>query len=176
MSAEMSAQEMHDRFRPVRIWRAMGAERRKEAALAFWKSDKVKDVEKAAAVEVLATAMHFRPQTIRQAPPDKRAAFLANCNALDDHVTGTILFIYHVETKVPMMARFLDALEIKHEEGRIEEEVKPPTEEALKKAVAELIENHDRAEVITYLEVLLSQDDETWGGLLPVLGKVEASG
>ena len=175
MSAEMTPEEMQERFRPLRIWRSLSGETRKEAALAFWTSDQVKEIEKAAAIDALATAMRFRPQTIRQAPPAKRAGFLAGSNALTDHVAGTILFIYHIERKVPLMSKFLDALGINHEEGRIEDEVDPPTEEALEKAVDEILKEHERAEVITYMETLLSQDDGTWAGLVPVLQKIAPS-
>ena len=105
---QMSEEEIQERYRPVRIWRTMEAEARKAAALAFWKSGQVKPEEKAAAVDALATAMRFRHQSIVKASPDKRAGYLAGCNALNDHVVGTILFIYHMETKVPMMIDFLD--------------------------------------------------------------------
>lgn len=176
MPAEMSEEEIQERYRPLRIWRSMTAEARKAAALAFWTSENVKDVEKAAAVDALATAMRFRPQSIRQAPPERRAGFLAGSHALNDSVVGTILFIYHMDKKVPMMSDFLDALGINHEEGRIDDEVKPPTEEALSKAVTTLLEKHDRAEVVTYMEVLLSQDDGTWAGLIPVLQGLETEG
>ncbi len=159
----------HERYHAARIWRSMDAERRRAAAEAFWKSDKVKDFDRAAVVEALAAAMRFRPQSIRTAPPPKRIALLAGWHALSDHVAGTILYAYHMERQVPLMGKFLDALGIEHEEGRIVSEVSAPSKESLEKAVDALLAGGDRQDVILYLETLLSQDPETWAPLAVIL-------
>lgn len=174
MPPEALTEDQLERYRPLKIWRALGAEKRKELAEAFWTSDSIKDMEKAAAVETLAAAMRFRPQTIRTAPAAKRAAYLASCNVLNDQVVGSILFVYHMDRQVPMMTKFLDALGIQHEEGRIEEAFDPPSTETLEKAVADLLRVAEEEDVVLYLRTLVSQDDENWAGLVPILEAREA--
>jgi len=172
MSAQALTEEQLDHYRPIRIWRSLDPERRKAAAEAFWTSDLVKDIDKLAAVDVLATAMHFRHQTIRSAPPARRAGFLAGCNALNDPIAGTLLYVYHMERQVPMMSRFLDALGIAHESGKIDDEsLEPPEEEALAKAADAVIAECGREDVLLYLRTLVSQDEITWAALVPVIEK-----
>jgi hypothetical protein len=160
---------MQARYRAIRIWRALDSDRRRAAAEAFWSSDLVKEIDRAAAVEALASAMRFRAQTIRTSPPAKRAGYLAACTSIPDPVAGTVLYAYHMAHKLPLMTRFLDALEIPHEEGQIKEEIDPPCRESLEKALDALLAEHDRQDVITYLETLLCQDDVTWAELFPIL-------
>jgi hypothetical protein len=169
MKAEPLTDAQLDHYRPMRIWRALDAERRHAAAEAFWKSDLVKDADKAATIDVLATTMHFRHQTIRTAPPAKRAGYLANSNALNDQVAGTLLYVYHMERQKPLLTKFLDALGVEHEDGQIKDEMEPPAQEALEKAVDALFAECDRKDVLLYLETLLAQDAATWGPLAAIL-------
>jgi len=175
MEAQRLTEEQLDAYRPLRIWKSIDADRRRAAAEAFWKSDLVKDLDKAATIEVLAAAMHFRPQSIRTAPHAKKAGYLAGCNALNDHATGTLLYVYHFERQVPLMERFLDALTITHEGGRIEEEnIAPQAEEALRGAVEGLLGEFGKEDVHLYLRTLVSQDEITWGALVPILESWES--
>ena len=175
MPAEALTEEQLEPYRPIRIWRALDAGRRLAAAEAFWSSELVKDIDKLAAVEVLASAMHFRHQTIRSAPPARRAGFLAGCNALNDPVAGTLMYVYHMERQVPLMSKFLDALGIKHENGRIEsDELEPPAGKSLAAAVESVLASCDRDDVLLYLRVLVSQDEVTWAALVPVIDKLSA--
>jgi hypothetical protein len=65
-----------------------------------------------------------------------------------------------------MMAAFLDALGIKHENGLIaDEELAAPDTDALKTAVRTLASAHPPEDVALYLSTLIWQDPDTWGGL-----------
>ena len=169
MKAQPLTDAQRDHYRPMRIWKSLDAERRHAAAEAFWKSDLVKGTDKAATIEVLATTMHFRHQTIRTAPLSKRAGYLANSNALNDQVAGTLLYVYHMERQKPLLTKFLDALGVEHEDGQIKDEMEPPAKEALEKAVDALFAECDRKDVLLYLETLLAQDAVTWGPLAEIL-------
>jgi hypothetical protein len=65
-----------------------------------------------------------------------------------------------------MMGAFLDALGIAHEEGIItEDEVKPPSPDALGNAAKTLAASYPAADVSLYLSTLVWQDPDTWGVL-----------
>jgi hypothetical protein len=71
-----------------------------------------------------------------------------------------------------MMAAFLDALGIKHEDGLIaDEELTAPDASKLAAAASTLTRSYPAAEVSLYFSTLLWQDPETWGGLadLPLM-------
>lgn len=170
---ENETAELLDHCRPSRVWRSLDGERRKKAAAALWGSDHVKPEELEATVTAIAEAKRFRIQSIRTAPPARRAAYLAGCATLPDHVASAVLYAYHMADQLPLMCRFLDELEITHEEGRIEVEFEPPGEEALAKAAEALLADFDRRDVLVYMKTLLSQDPEGWGALAGVLGKFE---
>jgi hypothetical protein len=65
-----------------------------------------------------------------------------------------------------MMGAFLDALGIRHEQGIIaEEEVAPPTADALKQAATADRIVLSAEDVSLYLSTLVWQDPDTWGPL-----------
>jgi hypothetical protein len=64
-----------------------------------------------------------------------------------------------------MMAAFLDALGIAHENGLIQEENVKPDPEKIAPAVAQIEQQFPANDVRLYLNTLLSQDPETWGAL-----------
>ncbi|MBI3449628.1 MAG: hypothetical protein HY049_12025 [Acidobacteria bacterium] len=166
----------HERFQALRIWRSLDHDRRLKAAASFWKSPVVKPPEIDIAAALLAQSLRFRPQSIKSAPLPKRASYLAGYAAMPDHLAANILFAYHLAHQIPMMARFLDLLGIAHEEGRIQEETPKQKVEKLGSAAAKLYEEFDPRDVTTYLETLVSQDDETWGALAEVLSARESHG
>ncbi len=75
-----------------------------------------------------------------------------------------------------MMAEFLDAVGVKHDDGRIDTEATGPIElapETVHRAADQLAEHHPLDEVVTYFLTLLLQDHETWKGTLPWLESLE---
>jgi len=158
-----------ERFRPLRIWRTLDPERKRMAAAAFWKSEAVKPPEIEMAVTSLATALRFRPQSIRTAPLARRAAWLAGHHAIPEPLAAALLYAYHLAHKVEMMARFLDAIGVAHEKGKIQEEVKAPARPAIEEGIEILLKEFDRRDVVIYLETLVGQDEETWGEVAAVV-------
>ncbi len=152
-------------FRPSRLWRRMPVERRTDAATLFWADDHSAD-QQLEAVASIATHMKFRPRSVVGLPIDKKARYLAALPNVTDAIAARALVNYHLERQRPMMGAFLDLLGIPHESGLIiDENVKKPEAETLKRAAAELAAKFPTDDVSLYLGTLVSQDPETWGEL-----------
>ncbi|HVL68061.1 MAG TPA: hypothetical protein VM364_12430 [Vicinamibacterales bacterium] len=152
-------------FRPSRIWKRMGAERRQRAAAAFW-GDEQSTEQQVEAVGAISGHMKFRPKSVIALPLERKAKYLAALPAMPDTIAARALVSYHLEHQRPMMGTFLDALGIAHENGLIsEEEVAKPDPEKLREAAGALAASHPAEDVALYFSTLVSQDPDTWGAL-----------
>jgi hypothetical protein len=115
--------------------------------------------------------MRFRESAVRQLPVEKRAQYLARSIRPTDSLVGSMLLALHLEERRGMLATFLDALKIPHEDGLIAEdhEPSPPTEAALKKAAKALHDEYPADEVDLYLATLYVLDRQTWANLAPLM-------
>jgi hypothetical protein len=153
-------------FRPSRLWRRLPLDRRVDAASLFWE-DEHSEEQQMEAITSIATHMKFRPRSVIGLAPERRAKYLAQLPAISDAIAARALVSYHLERQRPMMAAFLDSLGIAHENGLITEEAVPkPEPEKLTAAAADLAAKFDPTDVSVYLGTLVSQDPETWGGLV----------
>src|ERR1700751_4767672 len=106
---------------PGRLWKQMSADQRLAAARAFWTADDAIDDQLQAAL-LIAQQKKFRPKTVIGLDLDRKARHLASLPSLPEAIAARVLVLYHLAAKRPMMAAFLDALGIAHEEGLIKEE------------------------------------------------------
>ncbi len=151
--------------RPSQLWKPLTAEQKLQAAQAFWEDENAA-AEQAEAIAVIAQRIKFRVKSVVTMATEKKARQLAALPAVSEMVAARLLVSYHLAHQRPMMGGFLDALGIKHEDGMIaDEEMKPPSAEALKAAAKTLAESHPQEEVTLYLSTLMWQDPETWGAL-----------
>jgi len=151
--------------RPSHLWKQLSPERKLQAADAFWRDENAA-VEQAEAIATIAQRIKFRAKSVIGMPAEKKAKHLATLTGVSELVAARLLVTYHLAQQRPMMASFLDALGIKHEEGLIEDEdVQAPTPEALKGAARVLAAAYPAEEVSLYLSTLIWQDPETWGAL-----------
>jgi hypothetical protein len=151
-------------FRPSKLWRRMPMDRRVDAAGLFWDDEHSAD-QQMEAVAAIATHMKFRPRSVVTLAPDKRAKYLAQLPTVTDAIAARALVNYHLERQRPMMGAFLDALGIAHENGLIQEENVKPDTARMKGAVEKISAEFPAGDVQIYLNTLLCQDPETWGGL-----------
>jgi hypothetical protein len=142
-------------------------DRRRAILTAFWKSA---DLQHRMVVQMhLAKSLHFREETIRKMPPEKKADLLASRIGVPefDQYLEMALMQYHTTQKTDMMAAFLDRWNVPHDNGSIEaDEYKVPPPEEVRAAVDELGQ-FDRTDVKIYLATagLLMADewrDATW--------------
>lgn len=131
------------------------ADRRRRIAAAFWKHGDA--TSKAMAAAQLAKSLHFRDESIRKMPADKKAELLASRAALPEfeQTLEAALMHYHTHEQNEMLAAFLDHWQIPHVNGSIEvDEYTPPSPEQVRAAVAELRERYDARDIAIYLASL----------------------
>ena len=151
--------------RPSQLWKQLSAERKTQAAEAFW-SDSNASVEHAEAIVAIAQRIKFRPKSVIALPVEKKARHLVSVGAVSELVAARLLVAYHLAHQRPMMGAFLDALGIAHDEGLINEEnVEAPSTERLEQAAKTLAASYPAADVALYLSTLMWQDPDTWGDL-----------
>ena len=144
----------------------MPSELRTSAARAFW-ADEQAALEQAEAVALISRHIKFRPKSVITLPLDKKARHLAGLTQVSDLLAARLMIAYHLEHQRPMMGAFLDLLGITHENGLINEEKVPKQDAAkLKQAATDLTATYPADDVSLYLDTLVSQDPETWEGLI----------
>jgi len=141
-------------------------DRRRAILTAFWRF--ADDGTKAMAIVQLARAMHFRDETIRKMPPDKKAELLSSrAGAAEfEQILENALMVYHTHEQRAMLGAFLDHWHVPHVNGSIEsDDYTPPTADAVRDAVQAL--DFDRRDAAVYLAsagLLMAEAwrDATW--------------
>jgi hypothetical protein len=149
---------------PSRLWKKMTAEQRQRAARAFWEDGEAAS-DQVQATLLIAQQKKFRPKTVVSLDVDRKARHLASLASLPDTIAARALIVYHLAEQRPMMGAFLDALGITHENGLIKEDQVAPDASKMAPAAAQLTQQFPPSDVRLYLNTLLCQDPETWGGL-----------
>src|SRR3954471_1002123 len=149
---------------PSRLWKQMTLEQRTRVARAFWEDPEATDDQVQAAL-LIAQQKKFRPKTVIALDDDRKARHLATLGGLPDAMAARALIVYHLAEQRPMMGAFLDALGITHENGLIEEDAVKPEASKLAPAAEKLMSEYPTDDVRLYLNTLICQDPETWGGL-----------
>jgi len=149
---------------PARLWKQMTLDQRTRAAHAFWSDDEATDDQVQAAF-LIAQQKKFRPKTVIGLDLDRKARHLATLGSLPDQLAARALILYHLAEQRPMMAAFLDALGITHENGLIQEESVKPDAAKMPEAVKKISAAFPAEDVRIYLDTLIVQDPETWGPL-----------
>jgi hypothetical protein len=153
--------------RPAQIWKSLPSETRLAAAEAFW-ADTGTEVaaQQIEAVVMLARRLNFRPKSMQAMPSDRRARHLANITDVSDALASRALIAYHFARQRPLMAAFLDALGIAHENGLITaEQVDPPAADRIAAALGTVRAAFPSPDVDLYSRTLVSLDGETWANL-----------
>jgi hypothetical protein len=151
--------------RPSQLWKLMTDEQRRLAAEAFWQEGE-SGPEHAEVVGLLSRRLNFRVKSVLALPVEKKVRFTAGLAAVSDGVAGRLLVGYHLAHQRPMMAAFLDAIGVPHEDGLIDDEAEPAVDQAkVMPAARTLREQFPAEDVILYFATLQLQDPETWGAL-----------
>jgi hypothetical protein len=157
--------DLPDIPRPSQLWKQLSPERKLQAAEAFW-SDENASIEQAEVIATIAQRIKFRAKSVVAMPREKKARQLVALGAVSELVAARLLVAYHLVQQRPMMASFLDALGIAHDNGLIsDDEVEPPAPERLREAATAIANLYPADDVALYLSTLIWQDPDTWGAL-----------
>jgi hypothetical protein len=158
--------------RPSQLWRDMPVEKRVAAAAAFWRDTESPEiaVQHAEAIGLLARRLNFRVRSLQALPVERRARHLAQLADTTDAIATRALIAYHFEAQRHLMAAFLDALGIAHEDGLITaEDVSAPPADTLAAAAQAVRASFPSDDVELYLRTLATLDGDTWTHLEGVL-------
>ena len=161
----MADADVPDIPRPSQLWKRLSPEKKRQAADAFWRDEHAAN-EQAEAVGLIAQRIKFRLKSVVAMPVEKKTHYVLSMPAVSEMLAARMLVAFHLAHERPMMGAFLDALGIAHEQGIIaEEDVKPPSPDALKQAAKTLAASYPPEDVSLYLSTLVWQDPDTWGVL-----------
>ena len=161
-----------------RIFRELADdERRRRIAIAFWRFGDAQS--KALGVAHLARALHFRDESLRKLPVEKKADLLASRAGAHefDQLLEVALMQYHTHEHNEMLSAFLDLWNIPHVNGSIEvDEYKIPTAGQVRDAVHQLESRYDKRDIAIYLATAgLLMADEWRGATWPVVDEMLAT-
>lgn len=115
------------------------SERRRRVLVAFWRFGE--DTAKLIAIAQLAKALHFREESIRKMPVEKKAEIFASRATAPEfeQPLEAALMHYHTHEQSVLLAAFLDYWKIPHVDGSIEADDYPtPSVEQVRAAVGAL--------------------------------------
>ena len=159
------APDLPDIPRPSQLWKHLAPEKKRLAADAFWRDEHAAN-EQAEAIAMIAQRIKFRLKSVLAMPIDKKTHYVVSTPSVSEVMAARLLVAYHLAHQRSMMGAFLDAVGIKHEDGIIaEDEVQPPSREALQKAAKAIAASYPAEDVSLYLSTLVWQDPDTWGAL-----------
>jgi len=145
----------------TRLWKRLTREERLTAAAAFW-HEPPQEVA-GSALAAIVKARHLRPQVARALDEEEKARSLASVLDPGETVASALLVALHLGERRPILAAFLDAAGLPHENGVLKEEDSTPlSEDAARAGVRALLASYPRAHVETYLNTLWLQDPERW--------------
>ena len=148
-----------------RLWKRLSREERLAAAAFFFREPPEEVV--GSALAAIIKARHLRPQVARTMSADEQARALASVLDPGEPLGASLLVALHLGERRPMLATFLDAAGIAHEDGLLKDDAPPAPlgEEAARAGVKALLAAYPREHVQTYLNTLWLQDPDRWAAL-----------
>jgi hypothetical protein len=119
----------------------------------------------------VATALRVRPVYLERQPrPQRHASMISILTkpALET-AAGTLLRTWLVKQQRPMLVDFLNALEIKNENGVVDELPKEIDDAKLKSAVEALLAKHPHEAAAVYLNAFNDMNEANWANLKTML-------
>ena len=142
----------------------MSPDRRRQASEAFWR-DESGAAEQAQAVTAIAQHLKFRTKSVAVLPTARKIQYLLALPVVPEAVASRLLVSYHFEHQRPIMAAFLAALGVEHDNGMLaEDSVIPEDADRIRAAARTLAESFPAEDVTLYLSTLWWQDPG-WGVL-----------
>ena len=150
---------------PSQLWKGMTPDARALAAEAFW-TEREGVEQQLEAMALIARQHNFRVKFVQALPRQKKVRYLIGLPSIPEGLAARLLVSYHLAHQRPLLAAFLEALGIPHEDGLITQDPEGPIPPDRLRAAAGAVEGAFPGEdVALYFGTLLTQDPETWAGL-----------
>ncbi|UCF69112.1 MAG: hypothetical protein JSV80_07465 [Acidobacteriota bacterium] len=148
------------------IWNVMPREQREQAAAALWTDEHMSREQRLAAIAPWLSSRGMRIAFLEKLPRTRRAALIAQAGVPEDTAMQALMS-FHLVHRRELLAAFLDALEIEHEDGLIKDasEIEPPDDKKVGAAIKKLRKSFPEDQVDLYLETLTAADPETWSAV-----------
>lgn len=149
----------------VRVWKRLDREERTVAATRFFEEPSQEVL--GSALGAIIKARHLRPQVARSMAPEDQARALASVLDPGEPVAASLLVALHLAARREMLAAFLDAVGLPHEQGILKDEADTASldDARLRAGIDALKARFGAHEIRTYLNTLWLQDPERWEGL-----------
>ncbi len=120
-----------------------------------------------AALDAVAQARKLRPVFLERQPKPERLAMMVGSLGRPSMALAadTLIRNWLLKKHTGLLVDFLDALNIKHEAGVVEDLPKSVEDNALKTAVETLLAKHPAEAVSVYLHAFNSMNAESWANL-----------
>ncbi len=115
----------------------------------------------------VAAKRNMRPQFLKRQPKPARHRMMLEClqRPAFEEVAASLLRGWLLHHQSQLLVDFLDALEIEHKNGEVDDLPSTVSDEALDKAIGGILAKHDREIVILYLHAFHSMNDAGWANL-----------
>ena len=157
-------QEEHVPFSKTatRLWKRLTPEERAVASSHFWRDPPAEPAVSALAAIVKARRM--RPQVARTLGAESKAKILSSVLDPGESVAASLLVALHLGERRELLAAFLDAVSLAHEDGVLKDEAGEEAlgGEAARDGVRAIDGSFPREQVTTYLNSLCLQDPEVF--------------
>ncbi len=176
MADEMTLRDAVKAHGSFAVWDLLDEDERRQAAVALW-SNAESDTAVALTNE-LAKALKFRPKAVRALPAERVAGRLVRLvRDLPEAVVFQFLFHLHMQERRELLAEFLDAVGLPHDNGVLEldEESPTPSDETVTTAAKALLAQHGKPALV-YLATLWLADRDLWSAIGSVLEAYSADG
>lgn len=149
----------------ARLWKRLAPEDRLAAATCFARDPAPEMLS--SAVLAIAQARRMRPQAARALPPATQARILATVLELGEALASSLLVALHLGERRSLLAAFLDATGLLHENGILKEESGPKrlADAVARDALKAVAGRFPDRQVQVYLNTLWLQDPERWDAL-----------
>lgn len=148
-----------------RLWKRLTLQDRLVAAQAFF-ADPPQELL-GTALGAIVQARHMRPQVARGLSPEERSKILATVLDVGEPLASALLVVLHLNHRRDILATFLDAVGLPHENGLLKEEADNTavSEPAMRKGIEAITAAFPADQVRLYLNTLWQQDPERWAPL-----------
>ena len=150
------------------IWSALTPAEKEDACLAFWTgTDTFSRDAQPKVIRELAIALRFREPFLKRVPVAEKARHLRRQLETSGlrHLCDDILRSWLVVRKTPLLVCFVEAQGMAHENGIIDDSVKAPNADTLRKGVRAVRDQFPERDVALYMAVMLAAGGDFWAGL-----------